>query len=215
VVVINRYKPGTGPPCLTPYQAENINAGMSQQDQPDRIKRRRAAITERMKRLDRLEQFIYQEKRKLSQEFNELAAVEKVLARLAQSNDSDLLNNISELIEEPSAEEQQQSESEAPDASIPRVGTTRPTGIPTTAQMFDTLLAEAERAGKEGLRGRDLVAGIRQRWWPGAGWNSILPTAFLLVQKGRLGRKDKLFVRVRRESAPALLAGMGQNPIPH
>ena len=97
--------------------------------QPDRIKRRRAAITERMKRLDRLEQFIYQEKRKLSQELNELAAVEKVLARLAQSNDSDLLNNISELIEEPSAEEQQQSEFEAPDASIPRVGTTRPTGI--------------------------------------------------------------------------------------
>jgi len=175
---------------------------MAQSDPLSRIKQRRLAIAKRNARLDRLLAFIGPERARLDQEDRKLAAVEETLVRLAGVNDDDLLLDFPSITEgvavTPQDEEESATEADAEDTSIPRVGTARPANIPTTPQMFDLLLAEAENAGKPGLRGRDLVVGIRSKWWSGAGWNSILPTAFALAAKGRLGRQGKLFVRVRR-----------------
>jgi hypothetical protein len=188
---------------------------LSQPDNTDRIKRRRAAIANRLARLGRLELLIAAEKPKLIAEDKELASVEATLSRLANVSDDDLLRNIDVAADiAPSRENEDEAEFEADSAaatdaaaaSIPRLSTPRPSGIPTTPQMLDILLAEAERAGKQGLVGRDLVVGIRQRWWPGVGWNSILPTAFALVAKGRLDRKGKLFVRLRQQAQGAAQA---------
>jgi len=73
-------------------------------------------------------------------------------------------------------------------APIPKKGPPRPRNIPTTRVMINTLLAEAQMAGKPGLTGRELVRGISDRWWPGAGWNDVLPDAARLVRDKKLLR---------------------------
>jgi hypothetical protein len=74
--------------------------------------------------------------------------------------------------------------------------------------MIDLVLADAEARGKVGLVGMNLVAAIEKRWWPGVGSNSILPTAIALVAKNRLGRKNKLFVRLKPKTEAAMHHGV-------
>jgi hypothetical protein len=64
--------------------------------------------------------------------------------------------------------------------------------------MTEALLAEAEAKGKEGLAGRELLDAIHKRWWPGVGWDSILPTInramrdrHIFVKKGKLFTRNK------------------------
>jgi hypothetical protein len=172
---------------------------MPRPDNTKRIKQRRDAIAKRLAMLDRLEQRIYSEKPKLKAEDRDLAAAEKLLDHLALVNDDDLLGDFSDLVEESESSSSKEEKSKNPPA-VQRFGTPRPEGIPPTSQMIDTVLLGAERVGKAGLRGFELVAAIQRNWWPGVGSNSILPTAFALVKAKRLGRKGKLFVRVKREA---------------
>jgi hypothetical protein len=128
--------------------------------------------------------------------------------------DDDLVDEISRLMGENSPETAQTPAKSAKsplNGNNPRYGAPRPANIPTTAEMIDAALADAEaRPGaKAGLRGVELVAAIAARWWPGVGSNSILPTAFALVSKGRLGRKGKLFVRVKANADAAQHHGVG------
>lgn len=102
-------------------------------------------------------------------------------------------------------------EAKADGVSIPKEGTKRPDGIPTVADMIDAVLADAERIGKDGLRGRDLIIGISDRWWPGVGWNSILPSAIRLVHKGRLGKRNGLYCRIDTKEHPVA----DQRPMAH
>ena len=167
-------------------------------DPTERIKRRRQAIAQRLMRIAQLERMLPSEKAKLKAEDEELAAAERVFSRLANANDDDLFAAFADPAVAVATETTIEDEDDG--SSIPRQGTPRPPNIPTTPEMFNILLADAERAGKIGLQGRDLVVGIGQRWWPGVGWNSVLPTAFALVTKERLERKGKLFARVKKSA---------------
>lgn len=169
----------------------------------DRIKRRLKAIDEREARLTRLEGFIVAERPKLAAERKKWADALAMLDHLDEAIDEDLVDEIGRLFGEANriVEGDLAPEVEgvlAPGNSIPKYGTSRPANIPTTAEMIDLVLADAEAQGKAGLVGIALVAAIGKRWWPGVGSNSILPTAAALVDKGRLARKDRLFVRVKK-----------------
>jgi hypothetical protein len=78
---------------------------------------------------------------------------------------------------------------------IPKKGPPRPRNIPTTRAMINTLLTEAAEAGKPGLTGKELVLGIAGRWWPGAGWNDVLPDAARLVRSDKLLRSGGVYKR--------------------
>ncbi len=151
------------------------------------LNKRRAAIAQERARLREEIAKIEQHRRKLIAEEEELTRVEQALTRWA----SDTVEEEVPVREPPPSTD--------PNPSIPRSGPPRPKGIPTTREMINTVLRDAEQRGQEGLLGRDLVLAISKRWWPGCGWNDVLPTALLLVKKQQLGRnkRNKLFVRLR------------------
>ena len=43
----------------------------------------------------------------------------------------------------------------------------RPEGVPTTFDMTENVLEDAEKAGKDGLTAKELVEAIREKYWPG------------------------------------------------
>lgn len=57
----------------------------------------------------------------------------------------------------------------------------RPVGAPTTFEMVENVLEAAEKAGKDGLTGKELVDGIREKYWPGLQARQILPIIYGFV----------------------------------
>ncbi len=154
------------------------------------IAKRRAAIEQERLRLQQALKSLDAEQAKLAAEEHELEIAERVLGRLGDTpaEQTAAMNRIIDEVEEVAAA--------AAKDRIPRIGKPRPEGIPTVRAMIDQLLMEAEREGKDGLKGRALVVGIGNRWWPGVGWNSVLPTAIRLVKSKHLGRSGDLYIRV-------------------
>ena len=150
----------------------------------EQIAKRRAEIEAQRKRLQEQLARLDADQAKLAAEESELEITERVLGRLASKDASATAPN----------------DHKTGDAkkTIPKRGTKRPEGIPTTREMIQTLLRDAEMSGKTGLLGRDLLRGIDGRWWPGVGWNDVVPEASRLVRKNVLARDGKLFVQVRR-----------------
>ena len=66
-------------------------------------------------------------------------------------------------------------------AVLPTAGTKRPEGIPTTFEMTEIILEAAEKSGKDGLTARELVQGIREKYWPGLKSPQILPIIYGFV----------------------------------
>jgi hypothetical protein len=140
-------------------------------------------IQERRKALQAKRQEVAKALAQIDAEEADLLIAERVLSRLGTAQRETRVGNVEVQIKTVSD-------------SIPRLGTTkRPANAPTTRAMFDALLAEAEATGLVGLDGKSLVVGIRNRWWPGAGWNNILPDAARLVKSGVLKRDGRLYVR--------------------
>jgi hypothetical protein len=147
------------------------------------IKDRRAAIEQERAALKRQLARLDEEQAKLKAEETELAIAERVLGRLTDAP----------------ADAAPAKRVPLASGGIPKNGSPRPDGIPTVAEMIDAILADAATAGgRAGLTGRELVVEIAARWWPGVGWNNILPTALRLVEKKRLGRKGDRYLRAPR-----------------
>jgi hypothetical protein len=164
------------------------------------LKRRREILEEKRNRLKEEIAAIEAKRAALQAEEEELASVEKALANWASEHQppADFMLKPSE-------------------PSIPKKGTPRPKGIPTTPAMIDDVIHTAELSGKQGLTGREMVMAIGAKWWPGVGWNDVLPTAALLVKRSRLGRKGKLYVRIKQPegsgavaSEPSVVHGAGE-----
>jgi hypothetical protein len=160
----------------------------------DIIGRRRSVISEQRKRavadMERAEGVILA----CDAEREELDRAEALLKRIAAKDEAPA---------EPTAPSQFSASEppRAPSRAIPKKGGSRPEGTPTTPDMIDTLLAEAEAEGKRGLRGRDLVRGIASRWWPDVGWDNVLPEAQRLCKRGVLARESDLYVRAKIHEA--------------
>jgi hypothetical protein len=73
-----------------------------------------------------------------------------------------------------------------PSSSLRKLGPPRPVDAPTTFDMTDDVLADAERAGKDGLSGRELIDAIRDKYWPGLQSMQILPVIYGFVRNDRL-----------------------------
>jgi hypothetical protein len=86
-----------------------------------------------------------------------------------------------------------------PPKAIPTGLIPRPAGIPSTFEMVETILKDAEKAGKESLTSRELMDQIREKYWPGVQNKQILPSIFgfspkRLIREGeRWKRKTNLF----------------------
>jgi hypothetical protein len=65
-------------------------------------------------------------------------------------------------------------------------GKPRPTGAPTTFEMTEAVLEAAEKEGKDGLGSKELVDGIRIKFWPGLVTHQVLPTIYGFVKNERL-----------------------------
>ena len=115
-----------------------------------------------------------------------LQTAERVLQRLGADGANDWVYEFTAEIDKQAAV-----------SPIPKVGFPRPPGIPTTREMIDEVLAAAEADGKPGLNGRDLTLAIGVKWWPGLGWNSVIPDASRLVKGGKLVRIGKIYARTK------------------
>jgi hypothetical protein len=72
----------------------------------------------------------------------------------------------------------------------------RPAGTPSTFEMVETILSEAEKAGKSALTSRELMDQIREKFWPGVQNKQILPSIFGFAPK-RLTRDGDKWKRKR------------------
>jgi hypothetical protein len=101
----------------------------------------------------------------LQQEAGDLAITERTLARLLHVN-------------LPMAPLET-----APDVAVRK----KPKNIPSVYVMTITLLRES---GSKGLEPQEIVAFVRQRWWPAASSNDINPTLWRLSKHGKLRKED-------------------------
>ncbi|RXT36744.1 hypothetical protein [Bradyrhizobium betae] len=77
----------------------------------------------------------------------------------------------------------------------------RPEGIPSTFEMVETILRDAERAGKGSLSSRELMDEIRAKYWPGVQNKQILPSIFGFGKAGRIIRDGERW-RLKQRSSP-------------
>ncbi|WP_426315300.1 hypothetical protein ACN9MF_08435 [Methylobacterium fujisawaense] len=151
-----------------------------------------ALVRRRLGEIDATENNLRAQLDLLSAERKDLSRVEEILTALAHRFRGETTSNESY---SPIAEERIQKIIHG--SGSPKRGTARPEGIPTVAEMVDTLLRETEERGKKGLTGQEIVKAIDERWWPGVDQNNILPTALRHVKQNRLGRDGPLYVRLK------------------
>jgi hypothetical protein len=94
----------------------------------------------------------------LQREADELAVARKVIARFSPS----------------------------PPGEEVTLGPARPEGLPSTFEMTETVLAEAEKAGRDGLTSKELIEAIGAKYWPGLKSAQVLPTIYGFVKNKRL-----------------------------
>ena len=66
------------------------------------------------------------------------------------------------------------------------LGPSRPDGIPSTFEMTESVLEDAERAGKDGLTSKELIEAMGAKFWPGLRSAQVLPTIYGFVKSNRL-----------------------------
>jgi hypothetical protein len=71
-----------------------------------------------------------------------------------------------------------------------KLGPPRPGGTPSLFDMTETVIKDAIKAGKPGLKGREIVAEIGKRYWPGVKPQQILPPIYSFVKNKRLKKGD-------------------------
>jgi hypothetical protein len=70
----------------------------------------------------------------------------------------------------------------------------RPAGLPSTFEMVEAVLSEAEKAGQPALTSKELLDKIREKYWPGVHRSQILPSIFGFAPK-RLTREGDKWTR--------------------
>jgi hypothetical protein len=78
----------------------------------------------------------------------------------------------------------------ATDSRSGKLGPPRPAGVPSLFEMTDIVIKDAIKAGKSGLKGREIVAEIGKRYWPGVQPQQILPPIYSFVKNKRLKKGD-------------------------
>ncbi|WP_315756364.1 MULTISPECIES: hypothetical protein [unclassified Bradyrhizobium] len=140
---------------------------------------------------------------KRAKEEEEVAMVERVLARWADENASQVAT-----ADAGSADDNPESASGSVEASVlprrpPGLGSPRPEGIPTVPEMVTRLLLDAEQQGKRGLTSAEILEGVEKRWWSGVPSNAIMPTVYRCIAKEHwFSKEGKLFVRLRGGQPP-------------
>jgi hypothetical protein len=81
----------------------------------------------------------------------------------------------------------------------PPTGKPRPNGTPTNFEMAEFVLADAEKEGKDGLTGSELVQAIAARYWPGLIGPQILPSVYGFSKAGRLKLSGGKFKRMHKK----------------
>jgi hypothetical protein len=71
-----------------------------------------------------------------------------------------------------------------------KLGPPRPEGAPSLFEMTDTVIRDAIKAGKPGLRNREIVAEIGKKYWPGVQPQQVLPAIYGFVKKGRINKGE-------------------------
>lgn len=74
--------------------------------------------------------------------------------------------------------------------SAPKLGPPRPDGTPSLFEMTETVIKDAIKAGKSGLKGREIVAEIGKRYWPGVKPQQVLPPIYGFVKTKRLRKGE-------------------------
>lgn len=72
-----------------------------------------------------------------------------------------------------------------------KLGPPRPEGTPSLFEMTALVLKDAMAGGKPGLTGREIVADIGKRYWPGVKPQQILPPIYSFAKRGRLRKTEK------------------------
>jgi hypothetical protein len=75
----------------------------------------------------------------------------------------------------------------------PKLGAPRPEGIPSLFEMTSSIIQSAVDAGKLGLKGREIVDEIGNRFWPGVQPHQVLPAIYGFAKNGRLVKKGDKF----------------------
>jgi hypothetical protein len=65
----------------------------------------------------------------------------------------------------------------------------RPQGAPSTFDMVKAVLSEAASRGTPSLSSKELIDGVRNRFWPGLTTQQILPTIYGFKKAERLEKK--------------------------
>jgi hypothetical protein len=80
------------------------------------------------------------------------------------------------------------------DPPKPKLGPPRPEGTPSLFDMTVEVLREAIVSGKHGLKGKEIVAEIGRKYWPGVQPDQVLPPIYGFVSKKRLKKNtDGIF----------------------
>lgn len=77
------------------------------------------------------------------------------------------------------------------DPPKPKLGPPRPAGTPSLFDMTVEVLREAIAGGKHGLRGKEIVAEIGRKYWPGVQPDQVLPPIYGFVGKKRLKKNTE------------------------
>jgi hypothetical protein len=77
------------------------------------------------------------------------------------------------------------------DPPKPKLGPPRPEGTPSLYDMTVEVLREAIAGGKQGLKGKEIVAEIGRKYWPGVQPDQVLPPIYGFVSKKRLKKNTE------------------------
>jgi hypothetical protein len=84
-----------------------------------------------------------------------------------------------------------------------KLGPPRPEGTPSLFEMTETVIKAAIDAGKPGLTGREIVAEIGKRYWPGVKPSQILPPIYGFSKRGRLRKNSNGIFRLPANESAA------------
>jgi hypothetical protein len=77
----------------------------------------------------------------------------------------------------------------------------KPAGTPTMPEMIEAVLTEASFQGRHALEPKEIVATIRQKWWPTVTPASVSPIAWRLAKEGRLHKDGSKYSLAREQAA--------------
>ena len=101
----------------------------------------------------------------------------------------------------------------SPDAKSTRsvaAGAPRPEGIPTTFEMIEFVLRDAEEHGSSGLTAREIVDAIDRRYWPGVADKQIQPSLYRFAKIKRLKKRGNKFQRIPKDDPSPEEAGSAE-----